>query len=328
MIFIITNKEDVHPTPVIEYLNERKIPVFRFNTEALLSDYEFRWWCDEAGSDFYMKDIQGGHEVYGHDITSVWELRPVSPEDLKIEADEIINKHNLKEANGFLTFLLYYFIDVFSLGSQAYDEISASKMLQLKIAVELGMKIPATCFSNRREDILDFARGMENIILKPIKEDSIFYDDEREYVFYAKKVETARLRELPEEAFTQTVSFVEKYIEKKFELRITVVGHEIFACKIDSQILPEDKGRIDWRQGIDIGLKQEKFDLPERIGEFCLKYLERMHLNFGCFDFIVTPGDEYVFLECNPNGQWLWVEDGTGLPITKAVAECLIRGKA
>ena len=49
-----------------------------------------------------------------------------------------------------------------------------------------------------------------------------------------------------------------------------------------------------------------------------------MGLNFGCFDFIVTPSGEYVFLECNPNGQWLWVELETGLPISQAIAEFLI----
>jgi hypothetical protein len=30
--------------------------------------------------------------------------------------------------------------------------------------------------------------------------------------------------------------------------------------------------------------------------------------------------DSYVFLETNPFGQWLWIEDLTGLPITKAIA--------
>jgi hypothetical protein len=33
-----------------------------------------------------------------------------------------------------------------------------------------------------------------------------------------------------------------------------------------------------------------------------------------------------VFLECNPNGQWLWIEDATGLEISKAIAAALIKG--
>lgn len=43
MILLMTNKEDVHPNPVLRTLAERGVPVFRLNTEALLTDYEFEW---------------------------------------------------------------------------------------------------------------------------------------------------------------------------------------------------------------------------------------------------------------------------------------------
>jgi glutathione synthase/RimK-type ligase-like ATP-grasp enzyme len=52
----------------------------------------------------------------------------------------------------------------------------------------------------------------------------------------------------------------------------------------------------------------------------CLSFMQRMGLNFGCFDFIVTPDNRYVFLECNPNGQWLWIEQETGMKISEAIA--------
>lgn len=35
------------------------------------------------------------------------------------------------------------------------------------------------------------------------------------------------------------------------------------------------------------------------------------------------PDDEYVFLEINSNGQWLWIEQLTGMPISKTIAETL-----
>lgn len=41
---------------------------------------------------------------------------------------------------------------------------------------------------------------------------------------------------------------------------------------------------------------------------------------------IVTPQDEYVFLEINPNGQWLWIERLTNLPISEIIADTLIKG--
>ena len=114
-------------------------------------------------------------------------------------------------------------------------------------------------------------------------------------------------------------------MEKQYELRVTVVCDKVFACKIDSQRMEEDKGRVDWRQGYEYGLRYEAYELPDAVKAFCIKFLQDMHLNFGCFDFIVTPQDQFVFLECNPNGQWLWIEQETGMPISQAIAECLMK---
>ncbi len=46
-------------------------------------------------------------------------------------------------------------------------------------------------------------------------------------------------------------------------------------------------------------------------------------LEFGVFDLIRTPNDEFVFLEVNPNGKWLWIEDLTGMNISKDIAKYL-----
>ena len=125
----------------------------------------------------------------------------------------------------------------------------------------------------------------------------------------------------------QTVSYIQEYIPKVFELRVTVVAKKVFACKIESQHLADNEGKIDWRQGYDHGLRYEPYDLPDDISEKCIKFLDRMKLNFGAFDFIVTPSGEYVFLECNPNGQWLWIEMETGLKISEAIADALTTGE-
>ncbi len=128
---------------------------------------------------------------------------------------------------------------------------------------------------------------------------------------------------LSEECFSQTVSYLQEYIDKDYEVRVTCVKDHIFACKINSQSMDETHGRIDWRQGIDEGMEHSMFNLPEFVRDFCISFLHELNINFGCFDFIVTTKDEYVFLECNSNGQWLWIEQETGLPISKCIAETL-----
>lgn len=154
MILIVTNKEDIHPTPVIEHLERTGVPFFRLNTESLLSYYDFEWVCDAVeGDDFRLRNIHTGLEVYGRDINAVWERRPLVPSELRCLNVDEINRHNLIEAHGFISFLLYYLGDRYCIGDHLYDRSAASKMLQLKIARELGMNIPDTCFSNNRASI-------------------------------------------------------------------------------------------------------------------------------------------------------------------------------
>ena len=326
MILIITNKEDVHPNPVIEKLVSWGDSVFRLNTEALLTDYQFSWWADTSGCDFWIRCIPNGLEMRGSEITAVWDRRPIAPSELPLKNNDAIDKHNLTEACGFLSFLRYYLKDIPSIGNIVNDRVAASKMLQYKVAAEIGFSFPQTCFSNQKEPFWELAEQFESLVLKPIENSDIWLDEsELDYVFYAQKVPSNSVAEVPEAAFTQTVTFAQNYVEKAFELRVTVVDSEVFACKIDSQTQNEDQGKVDWRQGYDYGLKHSIFDLPEKVSEKCKMFLHKMGLRFGCFGFIVTPEGQYVFLECNPNGQWLWIELETGLSISAAIARSLTK---
>lgn len=238
MILIITNKEDAHPTPVIERLSARGVPVFRLNTEALLTDYDFGWVADDVyGSSFWIRCRLNGLETTGREITAVWDRRPEKPEELPYPSTTEIDRHNREEALGFLVFLRYWLKDIPSIGCIVNDRPAASKMLQYAIAREIGFKIPKTCFSNCKEPFLKLMYDCTDLIIKPIEVCDIW--DEKQgvdYVFYAQTIPAASLREVPDEAFSQTVSFVQEYVEKAFELRVTAVGNRTFACKIDSQV--------------------------------------------------------------------------------------------
>lgn len=325
MILIITNKEDAHPTPVIEELNQRREPFFRLNTEALLTDYSFCWWNDGTHCDFVIEDKNALKTVKGSDITAVWDRRPDIPAELPIHSSEEIDKHCLKEGLGFLKYLRSYIKDIPSIGNIVIDNFAESKMWQLKVAQDVGFNVPKTIFSNNRENIVGFVSKFDSIILKSIENDNVMEDcGDLEYVFYSKKVTSKDIIDAPIQSFIQTANFAQNYISKKFELRITVVGDDIFTAKIDSQKLPEQLGGNDWRQSDLEKLPIVSYQIPNDIAKQCKDYIKSIGLNFGCFDFIVTPEDEYYFLECNPNGQWLWVELLTGMPIAKSVADFLI----
>ena len=68
-------------------------------------------------------------------------------------------------------------------------------------------------------------------------------------------------------------------------------------------------------------LPHKMIDIPERLEKNILLLMQTLGLTFGCLDFIQTSDDQYYFLEAHPAGQWLWIEQITGAPISCAIAE-------
>lgn len=57
-----------------------------------------------------------------------------------------------------------------------------------------------------------------------------------------------------------------------------------------------------------------------------LAFMSTFGLSFGAFDFAVTTDSEWIMFECNPFGQYGWLEDALDLPITSALADLLESG--
>src|SRR3954454_24623583 len=102
-----------------------------------------------------------------------------------------------------------------------------------------------------------------------------------------------------------------------------VMGHSIFTAKLDSQA--HESTRKDWRAGAveEEEVEYEVFDLPERVRAGLHRQVRSFDINFASIDMIVTPEGEFVFLDLNPNGQWLWLEEELGLPLVAGMADLL-----
>ena len=116
----------------------------------------------------------------------------------------------------------------------------------------------------------------------------------------------------------------QEYIPKRVELRVTIIGDDVFTAELHSQMYEET--RYDWRH-YEVEIPMYEHQLPVEIAEQCLALTKAYGLNFSTSDMIVTPDGRYVFLEMNPNGQFLWVQDCVPtLHMREAMAACLIRG--
>jgi hypothetical protein len=86
---------------------------------------------------------------------------------------------------------------------------------------------------------------------------------------------------------------------------VTFVGHRAFAARLDSQ--RHALTQVDWRVAAGL-LDITAAPLPEEVESRCRALMDRLGIVFACFDFVVTPAGEHVFLELNQMGQFLWVE--------------------
>jgi glutathione synthase/RimK-type ligase-like ATP-grasp enzyme len=113
----------------------------------------------------------------------------------------------------------------------------------------------------------------------------------------------------------------QRYVPAAVDLRITAIGPQLLAAEAHSQ---KGEYKIDVRLNNDVPYFPHK--LPRDVEEKLLKMMRRMGLEYGAIDMRVTPEGEYVFLEVNPAGQFLYVEHAAKIPIAAALAEFLARG--
>jgi hypothetical protein len=105
-------------------------------------------------------------------------------------------------------------------------------------------------------------------------------------------------------------------------LRVVVVGYRVFAAAL-APSPGEPLSRNLWercvdRQGISPAV------LPVAIAERCRDMVEQMGLEFATLDVAVNGDGNAVFCGLNPFGHFACIEDGTGLPITRAVVDLLL----
>lgn len=181
-----------------------------------------------------------------------------------------------------------------------------SKLLQLNIAVQCGMTIPLTLCSNDPKEIRYFLLKHETdgVIYKPLCS-NFWFERDRTKAAYTSCLD---FLDLPDNALLQvSPGIFQKNIRKKYELRVTCFGDYLVAARLHSQEHPD--GQTDWR-AIPCGeMTLEPYDLPVAVSNQIRAFMRRLGIVFGCMDLIVTPDDQYVFLEVNEQGQFFWIED-------------------
>lgn len=212
----------------------------------------------------------------------------------------------------------------FPLGTPQAAMAAENKFRQLEVAAAAGLNVSPTLFSTRPTVLDEFARFHGEVVVKTLGGQSTFSVDEggedTMAIFGAARLDAATLGGRLA-AYEHTQLYLQRAVPKVAEWRITALPGEFIPCRIDTSAIPD--GTVDYRPHIG-QLPHEIRPLPPGLEPRLRLYLDKMDLASGCFDFAELADGSMVFFECNPVGEWLWIERLTGHPISRRIARLLI----
>lgn len=313
IILLVTSKQDLAADLLILELKRQGARFLRFNGEDFPIDILMSW------TPLSNKEIVvNGKNFSLNGIKSAWFRRvetPCLPVDITSQGSRDYLLSNINRFfSGFWETSEWLWIN-----KPSKIQAGENKLYQLSIARQLKLPIPKTVITNNPQTVREFIKSNHSVIAKSIAPPVVEMNNERWGLF----THCVNHEDVTDDlAIKISPCIFQERINRKSDLRVTVIGKKVFAAEIIVDNLAKDNP--DWRSVDPQYLKYRPYNLPLNLKTYCIKFLEILGLSFGAFDFILSDNDDIVFIEVNPSGQWGWIEHETGLPITEALAELLI----
>lgn len=192
------------------------------------------------------------------------------------------------------------------------EYIAHNKPFQLQMALQAGLNIPSTCITNDGNEAKAFIKEQNHhgkrVIFKPLTAPP---ND-------LAPTQLITIEQILDEELSLAPAIFQECIEQGLDIRICVVGQNVFSASIRSNY-PE---LIDWR--LDPLYKTELYELDEITKSKIRKFMQIIKLDTGSIDLRIAPDGVSYFFEVNPSGQFLWLEAELGLPILASLGDLLL----
>lgn len=312
MIYVFTEHGDVSIDYVLDYFIQAKKEFYRINDDDNLEFISFEMdpfsvYFKHKGS---ILNIQEHSEIL---IRRASNLRFSNAFDDKLP--QYVRFHLSNEL-----FALEYFIkqrisNIAKFG-EFIDNSRFNKLNVLKIAHELGLKIPITAVHTTKDSIVRAIEENSSIITKAITNG--FATDLKSQVSYLTN--TIERNHLDSFDYTFFPSLIQNHIKKAGDIRVFIFNENIFSSLILSQ--ENEQTSVDFRNyDWDNPNRILPIELPNEIKSKLLLLMKELNLTTGSADLILTEGGEYVFLEMNPEGQFEQVSKPCGYNIEWQIAQ-------
>ena len=323
-VLIVTTTDDAHADIMIEELQRRDVPVIRFHPEDFPVRSSITLFGTDSGRDWNGVITTQGREVRLSEIRSAWYRRPRDPaiaESIPAGLTDfaLVNARDVLNA-------AYALIEDRWLASPHRLRWAELKPVQLMAAARAGLPTPLTIFSNDPGEVERFHSRLteqrDRCAVKSLRTTHAVTYDQKIWLPYTA-VWPDDLPPTQAGDIALTPAIYQRYLPKHREVRAVMIGAEVFAASVDPAVDPDCE--VDMRKG-ELTKDWASFTLPEDIAAALVTMTRGLGLHCCSADFIVTPDGNLIFIELNPNGQWLWLDLYAGLPLVQKFADHLCAG--
>ena len=311
-ILVVTEAHDVTADMVIAHLNMRGAPVIRFNPSDIGTylTISARFGTHVAPVTGQVRTPSRAADL--QHVRAVYWRRPTWPmfEHLQ-DADSEFAAAQVRHGLGGT---LYALRDCLWVNHPLRNAAADYKPAQLALAHRLGLTVPPTLVTNDPDEARRFIGEHKQVLYKTLR----WTPYQRGGVGLTSWTEPVHVEDL-DDTVSVTPHLFQACVDKVADLRVLVVGRRVFAVRIDSDLL-------DWRKDYS-ALSYRVVALPSRLERTLIAFLDHFCLASGSFDLAVDRAGEPHWLELNPNGQWGWLEENTGLEMAASFADLLVRGE-
>jgi glutathione synthase/RimK-type ligase-like ATP-grasp enzyme len=186
---------------------------------------------------------------------------------------------------------------------------ASRKSLQLQMAGTCGLEFPRTLITNDAEQAQAFFQELDGqVVVKAFRSPRNGF------------VETRRVQ--PEDFelkqhLQATPAIFQELVAGDSDLRVVGIGEHLFAARIRPK-----QQRVDFRLAAQS--EMERFELDAQTAAGLRRMMREFGIAYCAADFRLRADGRPIFLELNPGGQYLFVEMGTGYPITDTLARALV----
>lgn len=328
-ILIVTNSNDLHADVVAARIESSGHAPFRLDLDDYPAGYELD--CSFTGGrwDGRLRHLSSGDSLPLDEVGAVW-MRKRAPYRYKSGPLTGQEKAHADAETGHILLGLLRTLDCYWMSHPDSVRGSIWKPEQLQRAARMGFAVPPSLVTNLPAALAPFReQAGHGVVFKALSSLMVAGHDLPPDERIAGGLPTTLIGDEHEdmlESIAELPCFFQNYAPKRHELRVTVIGEALFAARIHSQDDPRTS--TDWRD-MSAEIPYEAAELPADVARRCLDFVHSYGLTFGALDLIVAPDGEHVFLENNPVGQFLFVEQLVPeLDMTGAVARCLAEGAA